>query len=60
MTKKEIENRLIDFFSNKMESGEAPEITDVKRFGEYLCTEDNGVVIDCTNGAQIRLTIQLS
>lgn len=58
MTKQEIENKLYEFFTEKMESGEAIEIEDVKRFGGYLCTIDNGIVIDCTDGTQICLTIQ--
>ena len=60
MTKQEIEDKLYDFFSDKMNTGDAPEIEDVKRFDDYLCTMDNGVVIDCTDGTQIRLTIQTS
>ena len=34
------------------------EIEDVKRFKGYLCTMDNGIVIDCADGTQIVLTIQ--
>lgn len=59
MTKQEVEDKLYDFFNNKMDSGEAPEIEDVKRFAGYLCTMDNGIVIDCTDGSQICLTIQI-
>lgn len=58
MDKQEIENKLYDFFNDKMYTGEAPEIDDVKRFKGYLCTMDNGIVIDCTDGTQICLTIQ--
>ena len=58
MTKQEIENKLYDFFNNKMYTGEATEIEDVKRFKGYLCTMDNGIVIDCNDGTQICLTIQ--
>lgn len=58
MTKQEIENKLYDFFYEKMCSGEAAEIEDVKRYKGYLCTMDNGIVIDCTDGTQICLTIQ--
>lgn len=54
----EIENKLYDFFTEKMNFGEAEEIEDVKRFKGYLCTRDNGIVIDCTDGTQIVLTIQ--
>ena len=59
MTKREIENKLLEFFTEKMESGEASEIEDVKRFSGYLCTLDNGIVIDCIDGTQICLTIQI-
>lgn len=58
MTEQEIENKLYDFFNNKMYTGEAKEIEDVKRFKGYLCTMNNGIVIDCTDGTQICLTIQ--
>ena len=58
MDKQQIESKLYDFFTEKFESGDAPEIEDVKRFGGYLCTMDNGIVIDCTDGTQICLTIQ--
>ncbi len=58
MTEQEIENKLYDFFNNKMYTGEAEEIEDVKRFKGYLCTMNNGIVIDCTDGTQICLTIQ--
>lgn len=59
MEKQDIENKLYDFFNKVMESGEAPEIEYVQRFKGYLCTMDNGIVIDCTDGTQICLTIQL-
>ena len=58
LTKQDIEDKLYDFFNDKMTTGDAPEIEDVKRFKNYLCTMDNGIVIDCTNGTQICLTIQ--
>lgn len=58
MDKQQIEDRLLDFFNDKMMSGDVPEIEDVKRFKGYLCTMDNGIVIDCTDGTQICLTIQ--
>ena len=58
MNKENIENKLFDFFNEKMNSGEAPEIENVKRFKGYLCTMDNGIVIDCVDGTQICLTIQ--
>lgn len=58
MNKQHIEDRLYDFFNNKMKYGEAPEIEDVRRFKGYLCTTDKGIIIDCTDGTQIYLTIQ--
>ena len=58
MTTQEIENKFYDFFNNKMYTGEADEIEYVQRFGEYLCTMNNGIVIDCKDGTQICLTIQ--
>lgn len=58
MDKQQIENKLYEFFTEKFESEEAPEIEDVKRFKGYLCTMDNGIVIDCADGTQICLTIQ--
>lgn len=58
MSEQDIENKLYNFFNKKMETGEAPEIEDVKRFKGYLCTMNNGIVIDCADGTQICLTIQ--
>ena len=58
MTKQEIENRLYDFLTEKMYTEDAPEIEQVRRFEGYLCTRDNGIVIDCTDGTQICLIIQ--
>ena len=58
MTTKEIENKLYDFFTEKMLNDEALEIEYVQRFKEYLATYDSGIVIDCADGTQIVLTIQ--
>lgn len=58
MTEREIENKLYDFLMEKMYEGKAKEIEDVKRFKGYLCTMNNGIVIDCKDGTQICLTIQ--
>lgn len=58
MTEQQIENKLYDFLMEKMYTGEAEEIEDVKRFKGYLCTMNNGIVVDCTDGTQICLTIQ--
>ena len=59
ITKESVENVLFDFFNDKMETGDAPEIEDIKRFDGYLATNDNGIVIDCVGGKQIRLIIQV-
>lgn len=58
MTEQQIENKLYDFLMEKMYTGKAEEIEDVKRFKGYLCTMNNGIVVDCTDGTQICLTIQ--
>lgn len=58
MNIQEIENKLYDFFNDKMLSGDAEEIENIKRFKDYLCTSDNGIVIDCVDGTEICLTIQ--
>lgn len=60
ITKESVENRLYDFFNNKMETGEAPEIEWVRHFKGTLTTVDNGIVIDCVGGKQIRLIIQVN
>lgn len=60
ITKESVEDTLFDFFNDKMETGDAPEIEDVKRFDGYLATNDNGIVIDCVDGKQIRLIIQVN
>lgn len=59
ITKDSVEDALFDFFNDRMETGDAPEIEDVKRFDGYLATNDNGIVIDCIGGKQIRLIIQV-
>ena len=59
ITKEFVEDDLYDFFSDKMETGDAPEIDRVRRFEGTLVTSDNGIVIDCVNGKQIRLIIQV-
>ena len=58
ITKESIENELYDFFNDKMETGEAPEIEWVRRFTGTLATMDNGIVIDCVDGKQFRLIIR--
>lgn len=59
ITKESVENELYDFFNDKMETGEAPEIEWVRHFKGTLVTMDNGIVIDCKGGKQIRLIIQV-
>ena len=60
MSEQKIENKLYGFLNDKMDAGEAPDITNIRRFKDYLCTSDNGIVIDCADGTQVRLTIQVS
>ena len=59
ITKESVESELYDFFNDKMETGEAPEIEWVRRFKGTLVAMDNGIVIDCVGGKQIRLIIQV-
>ena len=50
ITKESVENELYDFFNDKMETGDAPEIERVGRYPEEYVTRDNGIVIDCVGG----------
>lgn len=59
ITKEFIEDDLYDFFSDKMETGDAPEIERVGRYPDMYVTGGNGIVIDCIGGKQIRLIIQV-
>ncbi len=59
ITKEFVEDDLYDFFSDKMETGDAPEIERVGRYPDMYVTGDNGIVIDCIGGKQIRLIIQV-
>ena len=59
ITKEAVLDELLDFFNNKMETGDAPEIKRVGRYPEEYITTDSGIVIDCTGGRQIRLIIQV-
>lgn len=59
ITKESVENELYDFFNDKMETGDAPDIERVRVFKDNLVTVDNGIIIDCSNGQQIILTIQV-
>lgn len=59
ITKESVENELYDFFNDKMETGDAPEIERVGRYPDMYVTGDNGIFIDCIGGKQIRLIIQV-
>lgn len=59
VTKESVEDELYDFFNDKMETGDANEIERVGRYPDMYVTGDNGIVIDCVGGKQIRLIIQV-
>lgn len=59
ITKEFVEDDLYDFFSDRMETGDAPEIERVGRYPDMYVTGDNGIVIDCVGGKRIRLIIQV-
>ena len=59
ITKEFVEDDLYDFSSDKMETGDAPEIERVGRYPDMYVTGDNGIVIDCIGEKQIRLIIQV-
>ena len=59
ITKESVENELYDFFNDKMETGDAPEIERVGRYPDMYVTGDNGIIINCISGKQIRLIIQV-
>ena len=59
ITKESVENELYDFFNDKMETGDVPEIERVGRYLDMYVTGDNGIVIDCIGGKQIKLIIQV-
>lgn len=59
ITKESVEEELYDFFNDKMETGDAPDIERVRVFKDNLVTVDNGIIIDCVGGKQIRLIIQV-
>lgn len=59
ITRKSVENDLYDFFNDKMETGDAPEIEGVRHYPDIYATRDKGVVIDCVGGKQKRLIIQV-
>ena len=59
ITKESVENELYDFFNDRMETGDTPEIERVGRYPDMYVTRDNGIVLDCVGGKQIRLIIQV-
>lgn len=59
ITKESVENDLYNFFNDKMETGDAPEIERVGRYPDMYVTGYNGIVIDCIGGKQIRLIVQV-
>lgn len=50
---------MYDFFNDKMVTGYAPDIERVGVFKDNLVTVDNGIIVDCVGGKQIRLIIQV-
>lgn len=59
VTKESVEEELFDFLTSKMETGDAPDIERVRVFKDNLVTVDNGIIIDCVGGKQVRLIIQV-
>ena len=57
ITKESVENDLYDFFNDKMETGDAPEIEGVLR--QYDPANGKIITINCVGGKQIRLIIQV-
>ena len=57
ITKESVENELYDFFNDKMETGEAPEIEGVWK--QYDPANGKIITIDYVGGKQIKLIIQV-
>lgn len=57
ITKESVENDLYDFFNDRMETGDTPEIEGVWK--QYDPANGNIIAIDCVGGKQIRLIIQV-
>ena len=57
ITKESVEEELYDFFNNKMVTGDAPEIEGVWK--QYNPINGKIIAIDCVDGKQIRLIIQV-
>lgn len=60
ITKETVESELFDFFNDQKVAGDTTDIKDVRLFKGVLATNDNGIIIDCVGGKQIRLTIQVN
>lgn len=58
ITKESVENDLYDFFNDKMETGDAPEIEGV--WEQYDPANGNIIAIDCVGGKQIRLIVRVN
>ena len=59
VTKESVEEELFNFLTSKMETGDTPDIERVRVFKDNLVTVDNGIIIDCVRGKQVRLIIQV-
>ena len=59
VTKESVEEELFNFLTSKMETGDTPDIERVRVFKDNLVTVNNGIIIDCVDGKQIRLIIQV-
>lgn len=57
ITKESVENELYDFFNDKMETGDAPEIEGVWK--QHDPANGKIITIDCVGGKQISLIIQV-
>jgi len=42
-----------------MITGDIPDVKGIRIFKDNLPTSDNGIIIDCADGRQIKLTIQI-
>lgn len=58
-TAESVEQELYDFLNDEMTTCNSPDIEKVRIFKDNLVTRDNGIIIDCVGGKQIRLTIQV-
>ena len=58
-TTESVEQELYDFLNDKMITGDIPDVKGIRIFKDNLPTSDNGIIIDCADGRQIKLTIQI-